>query len=305
MSETVLTEKHTGPVIHTKNGFSIIDCQVCQFKHVYPLPTKKELAEIYQHDYYTTSKPFFIEQSEEDRQWWSLVFNERYEIFESLLQKKQRKLLDVGTGPGHFLSIGYERGWQTMGIEPSLQASEYAINHGLKVIQGFFDESSIKDLTSYDVIHANDVLEHIPDPIGFVKLAYKLLKNRGIICIAVPNDFNILQKKCVELKNITPWWIAPPHHLNYFDFQSLSLLLENNGFNVEYKDTSFPMEIFLAMGDIYTKDDELGRTCHKKRVQLESFLQDAGLSKLKRQWYNHMAEQGIGRHVILYARKVS
>ena len=117
---------HHGELIESSNNFDIIECFECGFKHVTPIPTNDELEEIYSHDYYTTEKPFYIEHYLEDKEWWDIVYTDRYEIFEKNLPANSRKLLDVGSGPGLFLNLGKDRGWRVKGIEPSTQAAAYS-----------------------------------------------------------------------------------------------------------------------------------------------------------------------------------
>lgn len=47
-------------------------------------------------------------------------------MFEKYLSKKQRRILDIGCGPGFFLKFGKERSWKTFGIEPSIKAALFA-----------------------------------------------------------------------------------------------------------------------------------------------------------------------------------
>ncbi len=43
---------HEGVVEASENGFDVIDCQFCGYKHIIPIPTVEELETVYQHDYY-------------------------------------------------------------------------------------------------------------------------------------------------------------------------------------------------------------------------------------------------------------
>ena len=73
---------HEGSVVASANGFDVIDCRLCLFKHIIPIPSDEELEETYRHDYYTKEKPLYIERYREDLDWWNLVYTQRYEIFE-------------------------------------------------------------------------------------------------------------------------------------------------------------------------------------------------------------------------------
>jgi len=51
------------------------------------------------------------------------------------LPSGSRRILDVGSGPGYFLLHGKNRGWQTLGIEPSKQAAEHGRKLGLESLK--------------------------------------------------------------------------------------------------------------------------------------------------------------------------
>jgi hypothetical protein len=68
-------------------------------------------------------------------------------------------------------------------------------------------------------------------------------------------------------------------------------------------EATFPIDLFLLMGENYVGDDELGRRCHGKRKRLEINLEKAGLTDLKRSLYRSFAELGIGREIQVIGRK--
>jgi hypothetical protein len=130
-----------------------------------------------------------------------------------------------------------------------------------------------------------------------------MLNHGGLVCIVVPNDYNPFQEALRNTMGHLPWWVAPPHHVNYFDFDSLESLLGRLGFEVLLQEATFPIDMFLLMGDNYVGNDVLGRQCHVRRKSLEQALSAAGLATLKRQLYQAMAQLGLGREVLLIARK--
>ena len=296
---------HHGELIESSNNFDIIECFECGFKHVTPIPTNDELEEIYSHDYYTTEKPFYIEHYLEDKEWWDIVYTDRYEIFEKNLPANSRKLLDIGSGPGLFLNLGKDRGWRVKGIEPSTQAAAYSKDVlKLDVEEVFFDEASAKNLGTYDVINMGEVLEHLPDPKSILDLAHRTLNEGGLICLIVPNDFNPFQELLRESVGFKPWWIAPPHHINYFNQKSLTSLAEVCGFEVVHKETTFPIDMFLLAGQDYINDGDLGRKCHGLRKQFEINLSKSANKELWRKLYSGFASAGVGREIVVIARKL-
>jgi SAM-dependent methyltransferase len=294
---------HEGPVLDSVKGFDVIDCNSCGFKHIVPIPSQDELAGVYRDEYYAKEKPLYIDRYKEDLEWWNLVYSERYEAFEKNLSEDRRRILDVGSGPGYFLLHGKQRGWKTKGIEPSHQAAEHSKGLGLDILEDFFDNEMAKTIGQFDVVHLSEVLEHIPDPACLLKLVKNVLTPDGLVCVVVPNDYNPFQYALRTVCDYGPWWVAPPHHINYFNFDSLARLLKSSGFEIILKESTFPIDMFLLMGDNYIGNDELGRQCHAKRKLLEKNLASAGLNHLKREICEKFSESGIGREAMIYGIK--
>ncbi|MBI3463391.1 MAG: class I SAM-dependent methyltransferase [Planctomycetes bacterium] len=297
--------EHAGPLLNQANGFDVIDCQRCQFTHVVPLPQQDQLEQIYRTEYYTTVKPTYFERTAEDLEWWNAVYDEWYAEFERHLSSDRRRILDVGSGPGFFLRRGTERGWTIQGIEPSKQAAAHARSLGLEVIIDFLTADTAKQLGGFDVVHLHEVLEHLPSPVETLRLAHGLLNPGGLLSVVVPNDYNPLQALVQQQRNGAPWWVVPPHHLNYFSGKSLARLVRKAQFAVLRRTTTFPLELFLLMGEDYVGDDTVGRSIHGKRKRLELALCAGPLQSAKRRIYAALARLGIGREVVLLARRAA
>lgn len=295
--------EHEGPCVARKNGYDIIHCEMCGFRHAVPLPSPAELEREYRETYYADEKPTFLAHAGEDQQWAELAQTDRLEAFERILGPGRRRLLDIGSGPGFFLKTAKNRGWSTIGIEPSRQAAAHSRTLGLEVMEGFFGADTAPVLGTFDAINLNNVLEHVPDPVAILRAARSILEPGGAICVNVPNDFSPLQVAAAATQGTGEWWIAPPHHLNYFDFATLANLLERLEFEVAEKTTSFPMEAFLLMGDNYTADPALGRASHTKRKKFDLALEAAGLKETRRAFYRALAQTGIGREAVIVAVK--
>lgn len=304
MNNLINWKAHSGKFVYEKNDFQVIECSNCGFRHIIPVPSENDLIEVYKEQYYSSEKPMYIDRMKEDYDWWQITYADRYDTFEEHIGLGKRKILDVGSGTGYFLKYGSDRGWKTFGIEPSRQAVEFSRNElKLNIVEAFLGEKNYKDLGTFSVVHLSQVLEHIPDPKKILTLIYEMLNPGGIICVVVPNDFNPFQETLVKTDGYESWWIAPPHHVNYFSFDSLSGLLEKIGFKVFLKETTFPIDMFLLMGDNYVDNDLLGRACHKKRIRFETLITKAGYKDIKRKIYQSFAQLGIGREVVLFAKK--
>lgn len=301
--QAVESRAHRGETIESVDGFDVIECESCGFRHVMPLPSVAELDEEYRKHYFTAAKPDYVAQQREDLEWWSLVHGDRYELFERLLAGGRRRLLDVGSGPGFFLSHGRARGWSTVGVEPSEHAAAHARSLGEDVVEEPFTAALLPSLGAFDVVHMSEVLEHVRDPAEVLSLAHACLEPDGLVCIVVPNDFSPIQAAAREQLDKPAWWVAPPHHLNYFDFDSLTLLLERCGFDVCERTATFPIDLFLLMGDDYIGDETAGRAAHARRTRLELALERGHLGELRRDLYRVFARHGVGREALVVGRR--
>ena len=303
MREQNAWQGHAGVALDTVGRFTVIDCDTCRFKHIVPIPTPAELEHVYGHEYYSIEKPLYIQRHIEDRDWLNLVYAERYDLFEGLLDRDRRRLLDVGSGPGFFLLHGVERdGWTVRGLEPSSQAAAHSRGLGLDITQAFLNDETAATLGRYDVVHLSEVLEHVPDPRGTLRIAGDLVEPGGLVALMVPNEYSPFQAALRDACGFAPWWVAPPHHVNYFDVASIQRLLAER-FEVVHVETSFPIDMFLLMGENYIGNDDAGRACHAKRKAFEMNLARAGKSGLRQEMYRGLAQLGIGRDVFVVARK--
>jgi len=302
--DTIKTwQNHSGPLLDSVNGFNVIGCRLCRFTHIIPLPSAEDLERIYRDEYYATVRPSHIAEVQQDLDWWNLVYGDRYELLEAYLPANHRRILDVGSGPGYFLLHGKSRGWNGMGLEPSTDAASHAAALELEIVRGLLDAATVQRLGQFDVVHMSEVLELVPDPAAALRLARNMLHPAGLLCAIVANNYNAFQRALRSTCGLDPWWVQPPVHINYFNFESITALLTRCGYEVLHTEANFPMEIFLLMGDNYRTDSALGRKCHQKRVCFERKLSAAGMSDVKRRLYQALAGCGLGREALIVARR--
>jgi SAM-dependent methyltransferase len=294
---------HAGPALGHANGMDIIACVACGFSHAVPLPDEAALAAEYGESYYNDAKPTYLADARADQDWAQLVQHDRLDAIARALGQKPGVLVEIGSGPGFFLEAAAAKGWNAIGVEPSRRAAAFAQARGLTVHNRTMADAVAHGLPKANAIAATNVLEHLADPIGTLALARDLLLPGGVVCLTVPNDFSPLQRAARDAKGHAPWWVAPPHHLNYFDFDSLEALLVRLGFTPVERLTSFPMEAFLLMGDDYIADPALGRACHVKRKSFDLAFEAAGIGEVRRRLYGALANAGIGREATIVAVK--
>ena len=307
--------KHNGKIFKKIGKSMIIDCKYCKFIHISPLPSKEELSHLYKKNYYSKIKPNYIKKYQKELSYWNLIFDEKLDFLEKKIRKKNKSIFDLGSGAGYFLKRAKERKWIVNGVEPNLLAAKYSKKLGIPVINDFFENIDINKMEKFDAINLFDVLEHVHDPTKLLQHCYTLLKPKGIIVIEVPNDYSPLQKIVQQsLKKDEYWltlltksrnydWASKMDHINYFNFKSLEKLLKKLHFHIIYKQSTFPLELFLLMGDDYLKSEKIGKNIHQKRMIMEKNLINDKNQDIKKNLYEKFAELGIGRTVILFAQK--
>ncbi|RKZ10638.1 class I SAM-dependent methyltransferase, partial [bacterium] len=285
---------HPGELVARSGEVDVVACTVCGYRHLLPLPDPAALREFYTDTFYEDFHKDYIESQAKDLDWWRLEFGAKYALFARELPTGRRRLLDVGSGAGWFLQYGTQQGWQTVGVEPGRLANEHARHElGQTVIDGLFEPAVLAGQEAFDVVHFNNVLEHVPDPGTLLQTAHGALSTGGLISVTVPNDFNPLQQALVDLKGHAPWWVAPQEHVCYFNRADLEALLRRHGFTPQHSLASFPLEMFALMGEDYIADPDLGAVVHGKRMAFEQNMHRAGRGELLLAMYEKLGEIGI------------
>jgi len=296
-------KSHKGNILTTYNKFKILDCSVCKFIHCVPIPDEQELNLFYKNKFYKQKRKtnYFLIQKKQQK-WLNKIFLERLIKFEKILGKTG-SVLDIGCGPGFFLKYAKKRGWDVFGIDSADRAVDYAKKKlKLKNISNnnYQDLAILKNL--YDVVYLNGVLEHIDDPLRLIKICKNLLKKKGLLFLSVANDFNLFQ--FLSMKNISqPWWILPPEHINYFRINDIKKIFKKNNLKLVNITSSFPIEIFLLMGQNYIKNKKIGELSHLQRVQFEKSFESLGMAEFKYKIYDKFLELGLGRSIEIIVQK--
>jgi SAM-dependent methyltransferase len=140
--------------------------------------------------------------------------------------RAQGRWLDVGSGSGYLVHALQRDGFDAIGIEPGGWGQIAARQKGIRVIQGFLEETTL--LGKFDFVSATDVLEHQPDPGGLLDLIGYYLRPSGTAFITVPfvDSFHgrILRSR---------WsMVEPPTHSQFFSLSSFESLLRKCGFEL-------------------------------------------------------------------------
>lgn len=298
---------HLGHSIYSgslgEDDYHIIRCQTCMYNHIVPLISEDVIIEYYQKSFYSVSKPDYVKQYNEDYKWW--LTTHKYILNPHITHGST--FLDVGFGPGIAMQAAAQLGALSYGTELDGNRVIEERRRGFSVYAGTIDAYPGCP-ECLDVVYAWEVLEHLRDPEALLQSAYNLLKPGGVIIIEVPNDFSPLQRRAMEACGITtPWWVSPPEHLNYFNKLDLKCMVRRNGFRILEMRGTYPMENFLLNGRNYVERPEIGRDCHKERMEYELYNYKRGerfLYAMIRSYYENLELHDIGREIVCIAKKM-
>ncbi len=140
----------------------------------------------------------------------------------------EMKTLDIGCSSGHFLYALKPYVKEVIGIEFNKENAEFVNKTlGIEVHTCPIEDTDIP-LEHFDLITVFQAMEHIDNPLEFLKTISKYLKPDGLLYIEVPNIDDVL----VSLYKIEPYcdfWFREPH-IFYYSPETLSLLLKKAGF---------------------------------------------------------------------------
>lgn len=134
--------------------------------------------------------------------------------------------VEVGCAEGTLLLHLRQLGWQTVGIEPDAQtAAAVRERTGLDVRAGVFPDVATP---ACDLFVANDVLEHVPDPLRFLAAARASLRPGGVLFLQLP----LLEEAQPDFGSMTEKVFDPQEHVFIYSRNALATLLETAEFEV-------------------------------------------------------------------------
>ena len=129
--------------------------------------------------------------------------------------KKRGKYFELGPGLCRMYKTFYSQGWNCQGLEPRSFIKAPGIKRKINQING-----------KVDIIVAFDVLEHVADPLKYLKLLNTKLKKGGKIFLTFPNAESFKSKILKDKWSM----IAPLGHVNFFSKKSVKIMFMKSGF---------------------------------------------------------------------------
>jgi len=227
------TERTQG-YVYAKNNIPIFRCRSCGVGRAGAIDFEPE--KYYTERYFTGG----YEESYVD-----------YPGSEEILRREFRKTLDylrrIGPSGGTCLEIGCAYGfflqeakqyYTVYGVEMSTAAVQHCLKNGLQnVRQGHLTPETVKEIGKFDVVVMLDVIEHIDDLEGLVRLISSALKP-GAVFMLTTGDWSSLAARLTG----SSWRLmSPPGHLWYLTPESLDVLMQRNG--MKRIDIHYPWKI--------------------------------------------------------------
>ena len=141
-------------------------------------------------------------------------------------------IIEVASNDGYLLQYFKQFNLPVLGIEPTANTAEVAINKGIETIIDFFGLKLATKLSASgrkaDLLLGNNVLAHVPDIVDFVRGMKIVLKETGIITMEFPH--------LLQLINNNQFDTIYHEHFSYLSFYTVKKIFESAGlvlFDVE------------------------------------------------------------------------
>ena len=138
--------------------------------------------------------------------------------------RPQSSVLDLGCGDGALLKSLYGLGFKSLtGVDPNISSDKY-FDDNFRIVKGELDDIS----GNYDLVMFHHSLEHIPDQIGALVAAKKLLAPNGRCLIRIP----IIDKFAWREYGLNWAQLDAPRHLFLHTEFSVDRLVDRAGLKV-------------------------------------------------------------------------
>ena len=150
------------------------------------------------------------------------------ELLATLSWHGDRLAVEIASNDGYLLQFYRDAGIPVLGIEPAENIAKVAQDRGIETITQFFGRDLGAQLAAQgrraDVVHANNVLAHVPDLNGVLAGIRSLLKADGLAAIETPWLCDMVDR--IEFDTIYH------EHLYYFSLTALVTIFAAQGLRI-------------------------------------------------------------------------
>jgi 2-polyprenyl-3-methyl-5-hydroxy-6-metoxy-1,4-benzoquinol methylase len=270
----------------SKHGFRYDECPSCLTLFVNPRPEAAAFRR-----YYTESASakfwadtFYKETADVRRE---KIWRHKAELINNIIKSgsmcsSSPSLIDIGGGYGIFseemTSINPEIA--VVVIEPSPHLAEVCRSKRLRVVEKFLEDVESSDLpTGCRLFVCFELFEHLHDVSTFLRHLYSLMSSGDQFI------FTTLSSTGLDIQVL--WGdskaVSPPHHLNFFNPNSIALLLKKLEFEVLEITTPGRLDVDILNNSSDLVKDRFWRTflstaSEHQRAECQAWVTSSGLS---------------------------
>lgn len=197
--------------------------------------------------------------------------------------KNDSAVVDVGCGGGYFLRklLKINKNYKGYGFDPCYTGPKTDFGGRLVFRSQYFKSNSLD--FPVDLLVCRNVIEHVPNPIVFLKLIKESLSKspKAHIFFETPSVEWILRNKVI--------WDFYYEHCSYFTPESIRTLFENSGFKIKKIRTAFRGQHIWLEANLDNRISLSERSKKNKISTLaESFAKEE--KRLKNEWKRKINE---------------
>jgi 2-polyprenyl-3-methyl-5-hydroxy-6-metoxy-1,4-benzoquinol methylase/ribosomal protein S27E len=278
-----------------KFDLEYVRCGQCRTVYLNPRPGPEILE-----DYYRNSRNYrywnevIFPASEESRR--LKIFKPRVARTLEILERfgvRRDLLVEAGAGFGIYCEEMTKTGAfaRIVAVEPTPGLAETCRAKGLEVIDRPVERVDFL-AESVDVVAAFEVIEHLFRPVDFVRGCNMCLRPGGVLILTCPNfegfDISTLRELSDSIDT---------EHMNYFNPDSLSLLLERQGLQVLEISTPGRLDAELVRNRVLSGAFSLDDQPFLRRVLIDEW------DRLGGPFQTFLSENGLSSNMWIVARK--
>jgi SAM-dependent methyltransferase len=136
--------------------------------------------------------------------------------------------MEIASNDGYLLQHYVQAGVPVLGVDPARNVVEVAAQRGVETICAFFGQDLARELAAggrrASVLHANNVLAHVPDVNGVVAGIVHVLADDGVAVVETPYVRDLVER--------TEFDTVYHEHLFYYSVTALERLFARNGLRI-------------------------------------------------------------------------